>query len=398
MEKDKLLDCISEEYYNKFRKIVEENAEYYVKKQLVIFGAGIMGIQFSYVLEQCGRSEFIFCDNDKKKQGKTIRGRSIISPEQLRGQAGSYFIFLAMENNLACIEQIEEMGYCKNTEWCRLINQAEIKLVKDFISKEDAEVLILADCFATSISFSDKTKESLASILDKESHIKVLSMNGLYMRFYYILLLMSLEKMPFIRKAVILLDLSIFHGKYHLLPSNQHREVLNRLYEISGIATEESRLFMAAIENREKNINMGYTASPDRSDDLSMEKIEQGKKAHLKLNCMYELKEDTESVVYLDKLLQECRERKIECHCIVLPVNYEIAEDYFGKDFYIKYEKIRDGIKKHIEEGGGLFLDLSYILGKEDFISVRSTNEGIRENGRVKIAHIIRKYILGQAK
>ena len=63
-----------------------------------------------------------------------------------------------------------------------------------------------------------------------------------------------------------------------------------------------------------------------------------------------------------------------------------MGEHYFGDVFYQKYNAIRGILTRLITEGGGQTVDLSYLLGSDDFISLRSTNEGIREAGRKKLA------------
>ena len=69
--------------------------------------------------------------------------------------------------------------------------------------------------------------------------------------------------------------------------------------------------------------------------------------------------------------------------------NYERGEEYFGDEFRTRYGEIITVLQRHIINGKGSILDLSYLLPQGDFICLRSTNEGILEHGRKLIAEKI---------
>ncbi|MBS7339905.1 MAG: hypothetical protein KIH00_06635 [Lachnospiraceae bacterium] len=107
-----------------------------------------------------------------------------------------------------------------------------MKLVEYYKKDLRVETLILGDCTTTTISLEDEIKLSLKVLLYKENKIKVLAMNGIYMRAFYNVLLMTLDKMDSIKKLVILLSLGIFGNKYHLLSKNQYENDFEELDKI----------------------------------------------------------------------------------------------------------------------------------------------------------------------
>lgn len=388
-----LIECVAKENYDNFCRVFWETLNLHKNKELIIFGAGILGMQFGITLKSIGATSFKFCDNCSLKWGKKIGDSLILSPQEIDGKSTKYFVFLAMEDYYSCAVQLENMGYKNDQEWCNLTNYSEAKLMEDFEKDFDAETLILGDCTAVNIAITDKQKESIATMLYQKDKVKLLATNGMYMRWYYNMFLMSLLNMQKINKVIILLGLDIFNDKFHLLTKNQHEKLYVDLLSKTSGSMEEFLGFQETLALREKKNNAFYNASPKREDNVTDYEIEQGRKMHMKLNYLYELKEDNESINYLDHMLKECEKRKIENIWVIMPVNYEMGEKYFGNDFYVKYQAIKMQIEKHIKEGKGKVLDLSYLLSGSDFICLRSTNEGIRDTGRKKIVELLLKEI-----
>lgn len=52
------------------------------QKRIVIYGAGDYGERVFHALHVMGIKPYVFCDRSKKKQGQTVRGMSVISPEK----------------------------------------------------------------------------------------------------------------------------------------------------------------------------------------------------------------------------------------------------------------------------------------------------------------------------
>lgn len=390
---ERLIECVAKENYDNFCHAVMMTEIQRRNKQTVIFGAGILGLQCYYTFQELEVQDIVFCDNDSAKWGRQIENCQILSPDEIIGKMDQYFIFLAIENYQQCLHQIEEMGYQRGEQYYNLTNCSECKLLNDFQKDCGAQTLILGDCTVSAISVADRGKESLADLLYQRDNVKILALNGLYMRAYYNLFLMSLKKMSGLNKVVILLGLDIFGEKYHLLSQNQHLIMMTELLQRSGISSEESAAFGEEIRRRAQERNIFRLTAPNRESGISKIKIEQGRRLHMRLNYLYDLKEDTESIQYLKQMLKVCKQHRIDNIYIFMPVNYEMGEYYFGDTFYQKYNGLRNTLARHITEGGGQLVDLSYLLGGNDFISLRSTNEGIREAGRRKLAAEIKKQI-----
>ena len=385
-EEDRLIECVAKENYDNFCHAIMMTEAQRKDKQLVIFGAGILGMQCYYTFRELKVDNIVFCDNNSAKWSQKIAGCRILSPEEIAGKMEQYYIFLAIENYQQCCIQIEEMGYRPGEHYVNLTNCSERKLLNDFYNDCAAETLILGDCTVSAVSVADDEKKSLADLLYQKDSVKILALNGLYMRAYYHLFLLSLEKMPGLRKVAILLGLDIFAEKYHLLSQNQHLSMMSELLQRSEIFAEESQAFGEEIKKRAQEKKIFQQTAPNRDSGMSQMKIEQGRRLHMRLNYLYDLKEDTESIWYLKEILKVCEERQIENFFLFMPINYEMGEHYFGDVFYQKYNAIRGILTRLITEGGGQTVDLSYLLGSDDFISLRSTNEGIREAGRKKLA------------
>lgn len=393
IQEEQLIACVAKENYDNFLHAWFTTETQRENRQPVIFGAGILGMQFLYTLKHISHEKIAFCDNDHTKWGGKISECPILSPEEIAGKTEEYFIFLAMEQYQDCVVQIEKMGYQPNIQYCNLTNCTEQKLLDDFGKDLDAETLILGDCTTSTICLEDQTKESIGELLYQQGKTKVLAANGLYMRAFYHLFRMSTNQMKRLKRLVILLNLDIFGESYHLFPSNQHSQTMLRLLEQFGGDSPEAEAFAGDIKHREKNNNILQTMSPNRKGNLSEQRIAQKRRIHMQLNYMYRLNEHTESIRYLDRMLEECRKLEIENLYIFLPVNHKIGELYFEKRFYEKYDAIRDAIAQHIANANGRLADFSYTLDDNDFIRLRSSNEGLRENGRIKLATEIRKFI-----
>lgn len=382
---------VAKENYSNFCEVYKKTLPYRKNKKTIIFGAGIMGLQFGYAIKALGDRDFLFCDNNSEKWGKEIAGRKVISPTELRGNKDKYFVFLAMERYEACALQLEELGYCKDVDWTNLSNYSEKKLIEDFQKDDEAEIVILGDCAANVISLKDEYKMSLAELLYDKGKVKVLALNGLYMRAYYNILLMCLEKMKDVKKIVLLLDAGIFQEKFCYYSGNQHVRVMEALQEISRGKGSESIAFLEEARKRECTENLLSQTSPNRTENISGEALEKERKMHMRLNYLFPVKTETESFRYLELFVKECVFRGVEMLGVIMPVNNEMGEGYFGGAFYEKYEKISKEIADYIEQNGGVVSDLSYALKHMEFISIRSTNEGMTADGRNKVARMIKE-------
>ena len=385
-KEDIVIECIAEESFNNFCEIVDATSILRQDKQIVIFGAGIMGMQFAYTLQQLGINNFIFCDNDSQKWGVRLVGTTINNPMLLQN-GDNYFVYLAMENYEECATQLEEMGFEMGIDWVNLTNCSERKLLDSFEKNDDAHVLILGDCTVSTVSVQEKYKVSIGEILRKTGDTKVLALNGLYMRSYYNILRLCKYRMKYFQEVYVLLNVDIMGNRYFLYPKNQHGRVMKELYKKSKKTDDkEMQDFLQVIEEREKGTSILDLSSPNRYKHLSEKEVENQRRVHMKLNFLYHISENTESMEYLHHILDFCRNVGIKITFVIMAINYERGEEYFGDEFRTRYGEIITVLQRHIINGKGSILDLSYLLPQGDFICLRSTNEGILEHGRKLIA------------
>lgn len=349
-----------------------------------------MGIQLSYVLEKYGLNVYAFSDNDSKKWGKRWGDFPIVGPQQLV-DIDNIFIFLAMERFGDCKLQLEEMGYVHNNNLIVVAEGITNKYVEDFMNKSRAKTLVLGDCMLNVISLCEEEKESLFERFDRNADVKVLAKNGIYMRFYYHILQMSICKMKNLNKVLLMFSVDIFSNQYHLLPANQHKDVLDKICVISGENSSELSDFRREVEIRNKGNAINFS-SPNRSiQNKAM--ISQELKNHTMINYLYQIRKENESLQYLNKFIEVCHENDIECICILMPVNYELGLNIFSCDFIEKYERNKAEICACILKEKAFFCDLSYLLRKEHFMAIRSSNEGIFSRGRNAIYDRIKMYL-----
>ena len=396
-DKELLIECIAKESYDNFFEVICETEELRRGRQIVIFGAGIMGMQFAYTLIQLGVENFIFCVNASDKWGSQLIDTFIKEPKYIEN-VSQYFVFLAMENYEQCANQLEKMGYRLGETWINLTNCSGKRLLETFDRNDDAKILVLGDCSVSTVSVQEKDKVSIGELLEQIGTTKVLALNGLYMREYYNILRLCKKKMPQLETVYLLLNVDVMSNRYFLYPKNQHSKIMKELYEKADVSDEEMREFIDIAVDREKKVGILDISSPNRQSNLTENEIENQRRVHMKLNFLYKISENTENMEYLDAMLDFCRINNIKITYVIMPINYEMGETYFGEEFKVRYNQIITVICRHIEKGRGEILDLSYLLTKKDFICIRSTNEGIRALGRKLISDKIIERMTGRCQ
>ena len=196
----------------------------------------------------------------------------------------------------------------------------------------------------------------------------------------------------------LLLNVDVMCNRYFLYPKNQHSKIMKELYEKADVSDEEMSEFIDIAVDREKKVGILDISSPNRQSNLTENEIENQRRVHMKLNFLYKISENTENMEYLDAMLDFCRINNIKITYVIMPINYEMGETYFGEEFKVRYNQIITVIRRHIEKGRGEILDLSYLLTKKDFICIRSTNEGIRALGRKLISDKIIERMTGRCQ
>lgn len=388
--KNMVMECIDKFFYKEFCRLIEQHINKLKVSNIVIFGAGIMGLQLSYVLEDYGLHVYAFADNNSAKWGKKWGEFPIIEPQQL-GDVKDAFVLLAIQKFDGCKRQLEEMEFVQNDNLLVMAESLTDKYADDFKNKGEAETLIFGDCTMSVVSLREEEKESLFEKFDKNAHIKVLAQNGIYMRFYYNVLQMCIHNMHNLKKVLLMFSVDIFGNQYHMLPANQHKDILEALCAVSRENSEELSDFINEVEIRNKSNTINFS-SPNRSVE-NAEMILRELKNHTKINYLYQIKKENESLKYLKKFVKFCHDNDIECTCIFMPINYELGLELFGSAFIDKYEKNKAEICDHILDEKGLYCDLSYQLHKDQFMSIRSSNEGIFSKGRNEIYNRVKMFL-----
>lgn len=386
--KHKILECISKKKYDIFEKMILSHKAALSSRTIVIWGAGVLGIQFSMVLKKFCDKEFFFCDNDPQKWGKTKMETKILSPQALENKSSEFFIFLAIEEALDCALQIQNMGYKNGCDWCNLDDEVQKNFVLNFTENTDAECLVFADCISENVSIEDAEDGSIGDNLNLNCSTKIVSLNGLYMRAYYNLLAVLSAKMKNLKTVMFLIDLSTFAPRVHLLKGNQHANLMKLIFGREGTLEEEQRQFLQETEKRSSTLAFEGVANI-RNDSASEVQIELAKKIYTKLNYMYTWDEYSESVVYLERILQICAEQHIKLMFVLMPINYILAKRYFGAQFTEKYGAILSHLNDHLKKPCVKTIDLSFLLQEKDFISITNTSEGIRASGRTETVRAI---------
>ena len=111
------------------------------------------------------------------------------------------------------------------------------------------------------------------------------------------------------------------------------------------------------------------------------------------MNYMYELKEDNECIVYMKKIVDLCRNNNIKLLFFIPPANYLYAEELYGEKFTQKYQANVDKLKRIVREYGADLLDLSYLLGQDEFADIHTIDETANYEGRKAVAGEIVKAV-----
>lgn len=81
------------------------------KKEVILFGAGILGAEFLKVCRSNGLTIRAICDNDKTKKGKRILGVKIISIDELIKYPRHTTIIITTMHDFIVKEQLDKLGY-----------------------------------------------------------------------------------------------------------------------------------------------------------------------------------------------------------------------------------------------------------------------------------------------
>lgn len=395
--------AVSKEDYSLITAFFENNRELFAEKKALIFGAGIRGAIMAMLAVELGYEEILFSDNNPDKWGGVIDGFFIISPEEAFARRDEFVFIISAEEGNAIRKQLMDAGLIENEEFFYLRTNLYEKYTIEYKREMHDEVLVLGDCMFEVISFEDENKDSLAELLQKKfgkENIKHLTMHGMSMPSFFHAVKGQINSGFVPKTIVVMINFETLTGKQHLLPRSQHSELAKMISETSPDPDGMLKAYAELTAERVKNIQADFFTT----DKLSANRVSSNDKGKIsdnasrmffKMNYLYKLNTEMESLQYLRKLYDLAEEYHIRMIPFVPPVNYQRGEELFGEDFEKKYQANLEALTDVIREKGGNLLDLSHICTRDMFAHVTTPDETTNYRGRCLVAERIAETVTG---
>lgn len=374
--------------YQYFQNEVKRLKDDFINKRVVIFGAGIRGCCLLQVLKKYGFEHIVFCDNNPEKQGHCINFYDIFSLDQILQYREEQVILVSPENSEVMNKQLEEVGLVKGKHWFSFDLSVYDTYLEEYVRPVSNHVLIMGDCAFSHIELADEVTESLGDMMKNwlgKEQCKVLAMHGIGQQANYHICQSLLEKgeRPSI---VMLLVMEALTPKAHLMPRTQHPTLIKKIAKTIRVPNKKINEYAKLAEERFKRFQVESFASFDKSGGDVSEKL------YMKMNYLFKLREETEGVVYLKKMIRMLNEEKISIILFIPPVNYVQGRRFFGDEFKQKYEenfiklyRILD--KAELEYG---VIDASFLLGEKEFAATNTVDETSNYAGRSKLMELFK--------
>lgn len=378
---------ISLEDLEAFNSWYEKNEEIIKKYKIVIWGAGIRGTEFRFFFQKKEHEDILFTDSDQKKWGGNINGISIISPDKARSmvEMGHAKFLLSIEDSKEIEKQFMDWNYKRDIDFFIIRTELYDKYAEEFERVYECENLFMGDCLFSTISMNDVMTEDLKKILRGKigvSRCKVLAMHGISMSSMYYIFKAQLNEGLVPKNLILEINPEMMTGKQHLLPRSQHENLLKKIYEALSHPDKEYEEYLEKVKERSKNYQIEFYANESSNMRRGINAVN-----YFKLNYLYKLRSNSEAMDMLKKILQVGRKNNVRILGFIPPVNYMYAEKLFGKEFFVKYDAIREGLKSVADDAGISLLDYSYKFKSEEFSEPDSSSETLNEVGRVKFAN-----------
>ena len=369
--------------YEALKKCVEANKELLSKKKIVIFGAGIRGTAFSILLQKLGFDDIVFTDNNEQKTGGLINEFRIISYREVEKIKDEAVVIISVENGFSLKEQLERSGFIENVNYFYIESHLYDYYLTEFLDRKEVNTLIMGDCGITDISKKDTQYINLGEMLKKQLGVnctKVLAVHAMGMRAFYHVLSAHIKYISMPSQVVVMANLETFTGKQHLLPRSQHARLIQMLSNSVNNQDVELQEYARITKERFDNFRVDYFASSQSAlREMSKEKND---RIVIRMNYMYDLKEDNECIVYMKKMMGMCKQYNIKLLLFIPPVNYMYAEELYGNVFREKYRENVKKLQDIIENENVELLDLSFLLKSEQFADVHTIDETTNFEGR----------------
>lgn len=387
------ITAISKEDYDVILECVKKNERVFAEKKILIFGAGIRGAEIAVILEGEGYTNIEFTDNNQEKWGGVIDNYPIISVEEALKKRDEVVYLISVEEGASIAEQLRQESLVENRDFFFPKNDLYQRFTNEFKRNMQNEILIMGDCMFEVISFDDTKKDSLTEIMQQElgyENVKLLTMHGMSLPSFYHVLKGQINCGMQPSTYVVMLNFETLTGKQHLLPRSQHTQLAKMVSEVAPDPDGELRNYALLTEERVKNVQAEFFTTNNMSAKNSNNKkgkiSDSAAKVFFKLNYMYKLDTEMESIQYLRKIMKMAKEKGFEVIPFVPPVNYQRGIELFGDRFEEAYGNNLNALKNVVEEGGFKLLDLSHICTRELFAHESTPDETTNYDGRKLVA------------
>lgn len=380
--------------YDALHMCIAEYREKFLNKRIVIFGAGIRGTSFSLMLKNEGYDDIVFTDNNEEKVGNFINEYPIIPYKEVEKLIGQAVVVISVENGYVLMEQLEKSGFVENENYFFIDNHLNEAFVKEFLRKGNFDTLVMGDCGFTDISIKDKDYRSISDLLVEKlgkDYVKILAIHAMGMRAFYNIFKAHINHICVPRKLLVMANFETFTGKQHLLPRSQHTKLIHMISQAVENSEDELREYADVTEERFSNLKMDYFTSS--TSFVGVHAKERNDRIVIKMNYMYSLNRENECIVYLEKLLDLCKQRKINVVVFIPPANYMYAEKLYGDKFTKSYDDNVNSLKKILKEYDCSILDMSYSLTDRQFADTHTIDETANFEGRAIVADQIQSMI-----
>ncbi len=378
--------------YDFFCQEINGQKENMENKLLYIFGAGIRGCMFLKFFNTMGIEIVGFIDNDEEKWGGVIEKYSILSLEEvLKNDNSQKYIVISVENGTGIIEQLEKENLKVGKDFCHIESYLYETFEEQFFNRCQNHKLIMGDCILTQVAFNDISYKNLAELIEEKiSNVKILGMHGMPMATFYHLLKLQIRLDMRPSKLILFVNMAMFDGKKDILPRAQHPTLLMNIKEKLPFEDKEFEMYVRQASDRFRKFNTDiFTKEKRQSDKRRNEQIQ---KMHFRMNYMYQLDEQNESLTYLKKIAKLTNENEIDLLLYIAPINFERGGELIGDGIIEKHKEHMEVIHSILQPYNYQFCDAGLELKKECFATQDTTNEVTNWYGRQEEVELLMKY------
>lgn len=387
------ITAISKEDYTVILECIQNNEALFNEKKILIFGAGIRGAEIAVILEGEGYTNIEFTDNNREKWGGVIDSYPIISVKEALDKREEVVYLISVEEGAPIAEQLRQEGLVEDKDFFFPKNDLYQRFMDEFKRDIQDKPLIMGDCMFEVISFDDTNKDSLTEVIQQNlgyDNVKLLTMHGMSLPSFYHVLKGQINCGMQPSVLVVMLNFETLTGKQHLLPRSQHTQLAKMVSKVAPDPDGELKRYALLTEERVKNVQAEFFTTNKNSAKASNNKkgkiSDSAAKVFFKLNYMYKLDTEMESIQYLRKIMRMAKENGFKVIPFVPPVNYQRGIELFGELFEEAYGSNLRALTQVVEDGGFHMLDLSHICTRELFAHESTPDETTNYEGRRLVA------------